>query len=215
VRLQLGKPVRCTDDAVRELVDVVIDSHDTRVTHLVVQPSNQPEEARLVPLALVDQEAAEGSGVSLRCDAEQLEQLDRVHEYVFLRPGEQPSKDAKWDVGVEDVYTTPNYAPSTFGEYTGDLDRGVGMAYDRVPKGEIELRRASSVYSADEHHMGRVKGLVVDGDAQVRQLLLERGHLWWKREIAVPADAVSKFETDLVTLGVTKSELETLAHRAR
>lgn len=213
MRLQLGRPVRCADDAVRELVDVVIDSHDTRVTHLVVQPSKQPEEARLVPLALVDSEAS-NADLALRCDAEQLEKLDRVHEYVFLRPGEQPKEDAKWDVGVEDVYTTPNYAPSTFGEYTGDLDRGVGMAYDRVPKGEIELRQASSVYSADEHHMGRVKGLVADGEAQVTHLLLERGHLWWKREIAVPADAVSKFETDLVTLGVTKTELEALARRA-
>jgi sporulation protein YlmC with PRC-barrel domain len=212
VRLQLGNPVRCNDDAVRELADVVIDSKSNRVTHLVVQPSKLPDEARLVPVALVD--AARETDVSLRCSAEELDKLDRVHEYVFLRPGEQPTKDSKWDVGVEDVYTAPNYAPSSFGEYTGDLDRGVGMAYDRVPKGEIELRRASSVYSADEHHMGRVKGVTVDGEGRVTDLLLERGHLWWKREIAVPADAVSKLETDLVTLGVTKGELEAIAARA-
>jgi hypothetical protein len=212
MRLELGKPVRCTDDAVRELVDVVIDSKTNAVTHLVVQPSKRPDEARLVPVALLD--ASPDPGISLRCSTEELEKLDRVHEYVYLRPGEQPTKDAKWDVGVEDVYTTPNYAPSTFGEYTGDLDRGVGMAYDRVPKGEIELRQASAVYSADEHHMGRVKGLSVGGEAQVTHLLLERGHLWWKREIAVPSEAVSKFENDLVTLGVTKHELEALAARA-
>lgn len=209
MRLELGKPVRCSDGAVRELADVVVDSSSKRVTHLVVEPENQPEEARLVPVALAEG-AADGRGVSLRCSAEELDRLERVHEYAYLRPGEQPEKDPKWDVGVEDVYTTPNYAPSGFGEFAGDLDAGVGMAYDRVPKGEIELRHASSVYSADEHHMGSVKGLVTDAEHQVTHLLLERGHLWWRREIAVPAESVSTFETDLVTLGLTKRELGAL-----
>jgi hypothetical protein len=208
MRLELGKQMRCSDGAVRELADVVVDS-SKRVTHIVAQPENQPEAARLVPVALAET-AADGRGISLRCSAEELDRLERVHEYAYLRPGEQPEKDPKWDVGVEDVYTTPNYAPSGFGEFAGDLDAGVGMAYDRVPKGEIELRHASSVYSADEHHMGSVKGLLVDAEHQVTHLLLERGHLWWRREIAVPADAVSTFETDLVTLGLTKRELGAL-----
>lgn len=208
MRLELGKQVRCADEAVRELVDVVVDSSSKSVTHLVVQPEDEPEDARLVPVGLV---AGDADGViSLGCTAEELDGLARVHEYAYLRPGELPAEDSKWDVGVEDVYTTPNYAPSAFGEYTGDLDSGVGMAYDRVPKGEIELRHASSVYSADEHHLGGVKGLIVDQDDRITYLLLERGHLWWRREITVPAEAVSTFETDLVTLGVTKRELEAL-----
>jgi hypothetical protein len=45
----------------------------------------------------------------------------------------------------------------------------------------------------------------------VTHLLLERGHLWWRREVAVPAEAVAKFETDLVTLGVSKREAGDLA----
>jgi uncharacterized protein YrrD len=209
VRLVLGRQVRCADDAVRELADVVIDASSKSVTHIVVQPHHEPEEARLVPFALAES-LEDDREISLRCTAEELDGLERVHEFAYLRPGQQPKEDSKWDVGVEEVYPTPNYGPSALGDYTGPLDAGVGMFYDRVPKGEIELRHASSVYSADEHHLGSVKGLVVDADSRVTHLLLERGHLWWRREIPVPADAVSAFETDLVTLGVTKRELSAL-----
>lgn len=210
MRLKLEKPVRCTDGTVHELADVVIDSSSKAVTHLVVQPKDEPESARLVPIELADESGSDGGAISLRCTAELLERLERVREYAFLRPGEQPEEDSKWDVGVEDVYSAPNYTPSSLGDYGGDLDSGMGIAYDRVPKGEIELRHASSVYSSDEHHMGRVEGLEVDADDRVTHLLLERGHLWWKREIPIPADAVSRFENDMVTLGITKKELEAL-----
>jgi sporulation protein YlmC with PRC-barrel domain len=210
VRLKLGNPVRCSDGAVRELADVVIDSGSKSVTHLVVQPQKEPEAARLVPIELAGDAPGEREEISLRCTSELLERLEPVREYAYLRPGEQPEQDSKWDVGVEDMYSAPNYGPSDFGEYAADLDSGVGISYDRVPKGEIELRHASAVYSSDQHHLGRVEGLLVDADDHVTHVLLERGHLWWRREIAVPAESISKFETDMVTLGVTKDELGAL-----
>src|SRR4051794_16384294 len=121
MRLELGKQVRCADDAVRELADVVIDSTTSRVTHLVVQPHEEADAARLVPVQLVD--GAKGGGdLSLRCTAENLQALDSVHEFAFMPPGSTPKEGPDWEVGVEDVYLTPNYAPSTFGEYSGDLD---------------------------------------------------------------------------------------------
>jgi hypothetical protein len=210
VRLHLGTPVRCADDVVRELADVVIDSGRTCVTHVVVQPHSRPEGARLVPMELT-QEAPDGrDDVVLRCTAQALDGMDSVHEFAYLLPGELPPTDPKWDVGVEDVYRAPEYAAAGLGEYIGDFD-GISMSYDRVPKGEIELRHVSDVYSADRHHLGCVKGVVIDDADRVTYLLLERGHWWWKREIPVPTDAISRFETDCVTLGVTKRKLEALS----
>jgi hypothetical protein len=92
VRLVLGKPVRCADDAVRELADVVIDAGSKSVTHIVVQPHHEPEEARLVPMALTERHEDDRE-LSLRCTAEELDGLDRVHEFAFLRPGQQPEED--------------------------------------------------------------------------------------------------------------------------
>jgi uncharacterized protein YrrD len=55
--------------------------------------------------------------------------------------------------------------------------------------------------------MGSVDGVVVGSDDEITHLLLERGHLWWRRELAVPADAVSQIKTDMVVLGVSKDQL--------
>ncbi len=75
-----------------------------------------------------------------------------------------------------------------------------------MPTGEIELRHASSVYSADGHPLGSVDGVVVDDGDRLTHLLLERGHLWWKRKVALPTEAISKFESDMLTLSLTKRE---------
>jgi uncharacterized protein YrrD len=207
MKLGLGTSVRCADGETRELVDVVIDSGSKRVTHLVIQPREHAEDARLVPVGLAEAGGDDGPEILLRCTSADLERFDPVHQYEILHPGERRHEDPKWDVGVEDVVVTPNYTPTAFGDYAGSLDSEVTISYDRVPKGEIELRRASAVYSSDGHHLGSVDGVAVDGGDRLTHLLFERGHLWWKREVAVPMEAISKFESDMVTLGVTKGEL--------
>jgi sporulation protein YlmC with PRC-barrel domain len=206
MKLELGTSIRCADGATRELVDVVIDSSSSRVTHLVIRPEQDAEDARLVPISLASRADGE-SEISLNCGAADLERFDPVHKFEILRAGERPDEDPKWDVGVEDIVVAPNYAPTAFGDYGGSLDSDVTISYDRVPKGEIELRHASSVYSADGHHLGSVDAVVVDDDDRLTHLLLERGHLWWKREVALPAESISKFESDMLTLGLTKREL--------
>lgn len=212
MRLQLGRPVRCADNAVRELADVVLDSGGRHVTHLVVRPHQHPEGARLVPVGLAEADESDGQ-ISLDCTEDVLDELEAVHGSAYLLPGQQPESDENWDIGVEDMYPSYDQDPSDFGEGLGG-DRGVGVFYDRVPRGEIELRQASSVYSADGHHVGQVEGLVLDDEHDsVTHLLLARGHFWWRREISVPNDAVSRFETDLVTLSVPKSELKSFSSR--
>ena len=204
MNLALGSTVRCSDGAVREVADIVVDGPGRRVTHLVVQPKRQHEEARLVPLELVGED--ENGAVSLFCTAETLDGLERVREYAYLPAGQQPEEDARWDVGVEDVLVVPSVDPLDVAE--PELDPNVNLMYDRVPKGEVELRLTSSVYSKDEHHLGSVNGVVVGEDGTITMLALKRGHLWWRREISVPADAIASLENDIATLGVEKSELK-------
>jgi sporulation protein YlmC with PRC-barrel domain len=207
MKLELGTSIHCTDGATRELVDVVIDSSSSRVTHLVIRPAQHAEDARLVPISLANCAEKDGeTEISLNCSATDLERFDPVHQFEVLHAGERRTENPKWDVGVEDVVVSPNYAPSAFGGYVGELDSDVTISYDRVPRGEIELRHASSVYSADGHHLGSVDAVVVDDGDRLTHLLLQRGHLWWKREVALPAEAISRFESDMLTLGVTKRE---------
>jgi hypothetical protein len=212
MRLELGTRARCSDGADRELADLVLDAGSRRVTHLVVQPEGNPGDARLVPVELASAGADEHE-ISLRCTEQQLEEMPHVHESAYVGTGEQVEEEEDgWEVGVRDMQVIPDYLPTAA---PGDLAPEVVVTYDRVPKGEIELRHASDIYSADRHHLGSVDGVVVDSDGRIGQLLLGRGHLWWRREISIPAEAIAELTNDMVTLGVSKSELGTFPSERR
>ena len=208
MRLELGTPVRCTDDTFGELADVVIDPISRRLTHLVVRPHHQDGQARLVPIELAGG-GDQGPEVLLGCTVDEMNKLEPVHEYAYLRLGESPAEDPDWDVGIEDVLALPYYEADPLGP-SPIYDTNVGMAYDRVPKGEVEIRRASAVASADGHDLGRVDGFLVDSEGQITHLILERGHLWGRREVTIPIGAVASVETDAVTLGLSKDDVGSL-----
>ncbi len=86
-----------------------------------------------------------------------------------------------------------------------EFDPHVAVTYDRIPKGEVEIRRASNVISLDGHRLGDVEGFLVDRGERVTHVVLERGHVFGRREVTVPIEAVARVATDSVTLGLTTS----------
>jgi hypothetical protein len=55
-----------------------------------------------------------------------------------------------------------------------------------------------------------VEGLRVDpGDHRVTHVLLQEGHLWGRREILIPASAVTKVENG-IWLNLTRKQVEDL-----
>src|SRR5262245_439107 len=211
MRLELGQTVRCEDGTFGELADVVIDPITKRVTHVVARPENQEVMTnRLVPVDLIDQ-SADGKGVQLRCTLADAAKLESVQEFTYLRLGGFPVGDPEWDVGAEDVLASPFYEGTGFGEYAGDPSGMMdAIVYDRVPKGKVEIRRSSPVYSSDGHHLGHVDGFVVDEADQIAQLVLERGHLWGKRDVTTPIGAVDSVASDEVRLSLSRDEVGAL-----
>jgi len=215
VRLDLGSPVRCTDDVFGALADVVIDPTTRRVTHLVVQPRRQSESTRLVPVERArGGEDADGT-ILLDGSVAEIGQLEAVREAAYLRLGEFPVADPDWEVGVEEMLALPYYqGPYAGGSEPIAYDDHVMWNYDRIPKGEVEIRRASPVTSSDGHHLGHVDGFMIDSDDHIGHLVLEHGHLWGKREVVIPIGAVARVETDAVVLRLSKDEVGALdSHR--
>jgi sporulation protein YlmC with PRC-barrel domain len=209
MRLELGEKVRSNDDVVvGELADVIIDPVARRLTHLVVKPHHGHGESRLVSIdaAGADDTARE---ILLRWSAAELHELPNVEEFEFVRLGDAPVADPDWDVGVRNVLAYPYYESSGLVEY-GVVVQNLGTVFDRIPKGEVEIRRASSVFTADGHYVGDVDGFLVDGDDGITHLVLERGHLWGRREVTVPIGAVTKVESDTVTVRLTTDEIGAL-----
>jgi sporulation protein YlmC with PRC-barrel domain len=209
MRLGLGSDVHCTDAPFGEIADVVVDPVSRRVTHLVVQPHRRHDCARLVP---VERASPAGDGVMLDCSIADIEALEPLQESAYLRVGEFPVSDPDWAIGTQDVLALPMY-PEVDGMGTAiDADPHVTVNYDRIPKHEVEIRRSSAVMSADGHRLGHVDGFLV-GSGETADIVLERGHLWGRREIVIPAAAVARVENDSVTLRVTKDEVGALAAR--
>ena len=209
MRLEIGNRVRCTDGVYGELADIVVDPLEKRVTHLVVQPDQGEGEARLVPIQQAKGRDDEHREIELQCTLDEAQGFESVREGAYLRLGESPAEDPDWDVGVEDVLALPYYAFDG-GAYPGELDSHVTVYYDRVPKGEVEVRRASAVISADGHSLGEVDGFVVDADEHITHFVLERGHLWGRKEVTIPIGAVARVESDVVHIALSKDEVGTL-----
>lgn len=209
MRLRLGTPVVCTDGAYGDLADVVIDPVARHVTHLVIEPHHHHGLARLVPLDLASPAPGPNGEISLRCTTADVHRLDAVQEFAYLRVGERPAQGAGWDVGVEDLLALPCYDGSASDAYWL-VEPAYGISYDRIPKGEVEIRDASLVSSADDHVLGHVGGFLVDPDSNITHLVLRRGHLWGRREVTIPIGAVANVATDSVTLSLTTDDVAAL-----
>ena len=197
MQLELGSRVDCSDETFGKLADVVIDPTSRRVTHLVVERDRESWLARLVPVELAEAGSGDSAGaIVVGATVEDVRRQPPVREVSYLRLDGFPVDDPDWDVGVEQVLALPYYP--AYGLEPTPVDYAV--SYDRVPKGEAEIRRASEVDSADGHRLGHVDGFLVDKVELFTYVVLEQGPPWERREVAVPIGAVAQVETDAVTL---------------
>jgi hypothetical protein len=73
----------------------------------------------------------------------------------------------------------------------------------------VEVRRGEHVHATDGP-IGKVRGLaVVTRGHHVTHILLDEGHLWGKRRVAIPIGAVAGF-SDGVRLSLTRDEARDL-----
>lgn len=208
MRLDLGTAMCCSDGDLGELADIVVDPTTRRVTHLVVDPKHELFTPRLVPVEMV--RSTDEVPIVITCTLAEAASLEHAEEIDYLRLGEFPVDDPNYDVQVSEMLALPYYEgldmPSS-GVLT--YGQGVDVRYQRVPKGEVEIRRKSAVISSDGHRLGHVDGLIVEEGA-VTHVVLEHGHLWGKREIAVPIGAVDRVDEEGVMLNMAKDDVENL-----
>jgi sporulation protein YlmC with PRC-barrel domain len=193
--LTIGAAATCSDgQQCGEVIRVVVNPLARAVTHLVIEPEHRQGLGRLVPLDLI---TSSESGVLLACTLEEFERLDIAEETDFL-PG---------TVG----YLEYNPASVLVSPYFG-LGTGVSslpVTYDRLPLGEVSIRRNAPVHATDGA-IGKIHGVVIDpSDHHVTHVLLQEGHLWGRHDVAIPVSAVETFGTE-IQLRITQQEVRDL-----
>lgn len=210
MRLAFGQRVRSRDGGdVGELSDVVVEPLGRRVTHLVVR-SHHGGGAWLVPIELAAADD-EGRQLSLRCDGNDLLELPDVEESSSLLVGDPLATDPDWEVGLTRV-VLPYFESSGYADDGLGFRQDVLYTYDRVPKGKIEIERASCVITMEGRYVGEVDGFLVEDD-QITHFVVERGHLWRRREVTIPIGFVAEVETGTVVVGLSMDELGALPSR--
>ena len=189
----IGVEASCTDGPCGTLRRVVIDPVARELTHLIIGPEHPPDAARLVPIELVDAAAA---GLQLRCTVAEFAALNPAEETQFIEGSIEYSA-----YGSKQEVFWPRY--SNRGSY------GTEVTVDAIPPGELEVRRGDPVQATDGE-IGRVQGLVIDPDSHhVTHVLLQEGHLWGRKEVAIPVSAVTMVQ-EHIELSLSKKQVEDL-----
>jgi sporulation protein YlmC with PRC-barrel domain len=202
--ITIGAEASCTDGTCGEVRRVVVDPVAKEVTHLAVEPKGRQGLSRLVPLDLVD---ASGGEIRLRCTLAEFEQLDPAEETQFV-----PGTRGYAAYGPEQVLAWPYASLGGDPSVAGQAVSGVSetTTFDTVPLGEVEVRRGEPVHATDGH-IGHVEGLVIDpGNHHVTHVLLQEGHLWGRKEVAIPISAVTSVE-DGIQLSIAKADVQDLS----
>jgi sporulation protein YlmC with PRC-barrel domain len=203
--LAIGTKASCSDGPCGEVRRLVIDPATDTVTHLVIQPGHRREAARLVPLDRVEATAGE---IRLRCTRAEFDKLDPAEERDLAEDVEGGGLlgDGLIHSGGE------AYAPVGI---SGLMDVGPqpvrrrAIVNDVVPVGEAQVSPGDRVHAVDGE-IGRVQGFLVDpSDHRMTHVLLQEGHFWGRREVAIPIDAVTGVG-DGIRLNITKQQVENL-----
>jgi sporulation protein YlmC with PRC-barrel domain len=193
----IGADARCTDGACGKVSSVVVDPVARAVTHLVIERQGVP---RLAPLDLID---ATTGQIRPGCTLAEFDQLDPAEKTQFL-PG------SRHDTGYppDQVLTMPYYGLAD--RYNLPRQADMHITYDTLPLGEVAVRRGEQVHATDGT-IGQVQGLVIDpGSRHVTHVLLQEGHLWGRKQIAIPISAVTAVGEDGVQLSITKQQVQNL-----
>jgi hypothetical protein len=187
------------------LSDIVLEPLSRRVTHLVVRPHDPLAQARLVPYELVRGDTPSGQ-LTLGCTVQEAHGLESVRAVSHTSLDQAPVEEADWEVGVQDVQPVPHYDAGAFVDYGPTAELEVVRVYDRIPKGHVEVRRESTVTTGDGRIAGALEGMGCQG-AALSELILGRGHLWWKRQVIVPVEDVATVETDEIVIRSSARQL--------
>jgi len=208
--LRIGAVTVGSDGYRGEVRAAVIDPVAAVVTHLVVEPEGRSGLARLVPLQLAEAEAdTDGNDVRaapgelrLRCTEAEFMNLDAAEETL-----------AEFAVGqTVPVQLLPPGWRGT-GEPVaegGDILRiPERETVDVTPAGEVEEHGGDHVHATDGD-IGQLRAFRLEPPSgRVTHVLLGEGHLWGRKEVAIPFDKITGFDQG-ITLSLTRRQVQDL-----
>ena len=205
--LRIGADASCTDGACGQVSRIIVNPVAREVTHLAVDPKHRRGPGRLVPVDLAD---ATTGQIRLGCTLAEFRTLQPAQETESV-PDLDPtghqgssSNQVKWRLSPIGPW------PTRDARDPGGPEAPQQVTVDSVPSGAVDIRRELTVCATDGE-IGQVQGLIVEpGCHQVTHVLLQKGHVRGRKEVAIPIGAVVKIGTMLIYLSLTKHQVKDL-----
>jgi sporulation protein YlmC with PRC-barrel domain len=206
----IGSDVGCSDGRCGVLSRVVVDPIADAIAYLDVEPKHGRHGGHLVPISLVA--SATAKEIRLKCSKAEFEALEPAQENEFLPGVGERSGYASGQAVWLSYFRNAGHGMTVPGSARPGPDKGLStgeVSYAKVPLGDVDVRRGEHV-SATDGPIGQVKGLVVDpSDHHVTHVLLDEGHLWGEKTVAIPISAVKRIG-ELIQVTLSRDEIQGL-----
>ncbi len=196
--LPLDAKVTCTDGHGGTSVAVTVGLEGKAISHIVIEDTSGSQ--RLVPLKMALKTSHDE--IWLDCAEDDLKKMPLFLVTEFVERADQQSGDwaeeeGEWEDGVD---------MSSF-EMTTEA-YGMPVEVERVPEGEVSFHRHVSIEATDGH-IGRIEKFIIEPESgQITHIVLQKGHLWGKKDVMVPVSAIDTIDYESVYLNVDKSTAE-------
>ncbi len=188
--IPMNAKVKCSDGTVGTSTAVIINPLDQIVTHFSVQDKHSPISAeRLVSVNLVA--STTHDSIELNCTQAEFSELEMFNDNYYIQ-----NEEANLE------YLEPFMTP---------LDtRYTTVSADHVPIGELAVRRGTNIEASDGY-VGKVEAFIINPDnGHISHMILQKGHFFGKKEIALPIAAIDRLDEFTVVLNLSKAEIEKL-----
>ena len=205
--IPLNVKVTCVDGECGKSSHVIINPLNQSITHVVVHSEDFPDSSeRLVTLDKVI--ATTHKSIELKCTLRELAAMEKFTETHYInsdsaeyRAFYHPDEHIYDDL---DLYSVWPYV------YAENSLYSIPIEEERIPPGEIAVRRGANVEAFDGH-IGRVDEFVIDPtDGHITHLVVREGHLWNQKELTLPLSAIERMDEDEVYVNLDKKTVKSL-----
>jgi len=193
--IPINVEVLCAGKECGRSTSLIINPVNERVTHLVVAEKVFPNIERLVPVDKIL--TSTPNSIQLRCTASDLSDMDTFEETDFIEAGQMEA-------------SLPFDEPYEVWPYAMYEALPMPLEYERIPAGEVVIRRGTPVEAMDGT-VGKVDEFLVDPENDnISHLVLREGHLWSGKDVTIPVSEIDKITDEAVYLKLDKKTIETL-----
>ena len=191
--IPLNAHVECADGLCGQSTYLTINPITQQVTHVVVKEKGFRHTDHLVPIDLVVETTPHL--IRLRCTKNELAKIEpfiETHYIQVQRPRYEDTPYRLWPLAVPKE------------------SMAIPVEHEHIPSGELAVHRGARVEATDGD-VGRVDEFLVDpANGHITHLVLREGHLWDKKDVAIPVSGIDHIEENTVYLKLDKHTIESL-----